>query len=314
MPLMTGVLNSASLKENIAVLDFKLNNVSSDSGNIIRNNIEYNLFKTKKFNLLERNRIDIIRKEQSLAGDDSGSKEYAYKAGMLLTADYVVTGDITYKEKIHLNIVIVDTSDGSIVYSFNRNYKSETELIENSDKIASIISEEILFEREFDVNIDNSIQPSVFFLNTGASYIFKTGKLSGIADNGYMIILNTGIRNLLLNGIKLGLHTGYAHLYTSGEINYISIAPFLGSFSYELQPYRKYFINIGSGFGTAQVSVDINENVERAFETCGFIYFEIKYHIKSDLAFILNASRYRVFENDGNIDLTTIGGGFETLF
>jgi curli biogenesis system outer membrane secretion channel CsgG len=60
---------AATKKESIAVFDFKLTNISPDTGNIVRNRIEYTLFKTRKFNLLERNRIDIIRKEKLIGGE-----------------------------------------------------------------------------------------------------------------------------------------------------------------------------------------------------------------------------------------------------
>ena len=40
---------AATKKESIAVFDFKLTNISPDTGNIVRNRIEYTLFKTRKF-------------------------------------------------------------------------------------------------------------------------------------------------------------------------------------------------------------------------------------------------------------------------
>jgi len=305
---------SAGKKESIAVLDFKLKNISPDAGNIVRNRIEYNLFQTRKFNILERNRIDIISKEKRLSEGDSKSIENAFQAGKLLPADYVITGDITFKEKIYVNIVLMDTSNGTIVHSFGKTYQTETALIEDADRIASLISEEILFDREFDRDKEEFNLSSNFFLNMGASYIPSAGKLSEYADNGYMITLDAGVRNVLINGIRMGFQCGYAHFYTLEQIDYISIAPFQYTVAYEMQPYRKYFINSGVGFGTARVSIKKKRNVMTEFEACGLLFIELKYHIKSDLAFIMQANHYILFENDGNVDFTAFGGGFETLF
>jgi len=304
---------AATKKESIAVFDFKLTNISPDTGNIVRNRIEYTLFKTRKFNLLERNRIDIIRKEKLIGGEGENS-DAVFRAGKLLPADYVITGDITFKDKIFLNIVIVDTTSGTIVHSFSRNYKSETDLIDDADHVATLISEEILFTREFNSDNDDYILSSNFFLSLGSSYIPKAGKISEFAENGYTFTLHAGIRNVFLKSIRMGLLGAYSHIYTKGDINYISIAPFQYTISYEIQPYRKYFINTGLGLGTAQVTVNKNKNVMREFEACGHLFLELKYHIKSDLAFILYGNHYILFENDGNVDFSSIGGGFETLF
>ena len=302
---------AAGKKESIAVFDFKLKNISPDAGNIVRNRIEYNLFQTRKFNLLERNRIDIISKEKKLSEGDSKSIEDTFQAGKLLPADYVITGDMTFKEKIHVNIVLMDTSNGTIIHSFSKTYQTETALIEDADKIASLISEEILFNREFDRDKEDFNLSSIFFLNMGASYIPNAGKLSEYADNGYMIALDAGVRNVLMNGIRMGFQLGYAHFYTTENIDYISISPFQYTIAYELQPYRKYFINAGAGFGTAHVTVKNKHDVMKEFEACGLLFIELKYHIKSNLAFIMYGNHYILFENDGNVDFTAFGGGFE---
>jgi len=311
MTALTGKVYASVKKENIAVLDLQLKNINPDTGNIVRNRIEYTLFQTKKFNLLERNRIDLLKQEKSLSGSNTDA---GYKSDMLLAADYVITGDITRQGNIHLNLVLVDTSSGAILCSFSKRYNSETDLISDADNIASDITDEILFNREFDNNRDEQSLSSNFFLNMGASYIPGADKLSDFSDNGYMIILNAGIRNVLLNGVRMGFQAGYAHIYTTGEINYISIAPLQYTISYEFQPFRKYFINFGFGFGTAQVTVNKNDDLMREFETCGLLFLELKYHIKSDLAFIIYGNQYRLIENDGNVDFSGFGGGFETLF
>ncbi len=310
----TGKNYAAGKKESIAVFDFKLQKISPDAGNIVRNRIEYNLFQTRKFIILERNRIDIIRKEKILSGGDIESSEAVSNAGRLLPADYVITGEITLKEKVYLNIVLVDTSNGTIINSFSRKYKTENDLIEDSEQIASLISEEILYNRVFDTDRKDYTLSSGLFINMGASYIPKAGKISDFADNGYMVTLHTGFRNVLIDGNRMGFLGGYAHIYTKESINYISIAPLQWTVSYELQPYRRYFIIPGFGFGTAQVTIKKNEYIRREFEACGLFFLELKYHIKNDLAFIIHGNHYILFENDGNVDFNSFGGGFEMFF
>lgn len=306
--------HSEETKINIAVLDLKPNSISNDTANIVRNKIEYSLFITRKFNLLERSRIDIIRNEKSLTGRESGTAGYAFEAGKLLPADYVVTGDITLKDKVYVNIVLVNAFNGDILYSYNKKYYTDEELIADTENIASGISDEILYSREFDHFKDNYDEHQPFFLNLGAGYTPYTGRLKNSANNGFMFALNTGIRNLFFNNLRFGIHAAYAHLYAKNDINYITLAPFQFIIGYEFQPVRKFFIIPGSGFGTTLVSVEKDQSVKRAFETSGLFFIEMKYHFKSDLAFLLYYNHYYIFECGGNIDINNIGGGIETIF
>ncbi len=306
--------HSEEAKINIAVLDLKPNNISNDTANIVRNRIEFSLFSKRKFNLLERSRIDIIRNERNLSGRDSGSAGYAYEAGKLLPADYVVTGDITLKDSVYVNIVLVNAFNGDILFSYNKKYVSDEELIADTENIASGISNEILYSREFDHFKDNNSEHSPFFINLGAGYTPYTGKLKDSSDNGFMFAVNTGVRDVFFGSLRLGIHAAYAHLYGKDDINYITLAPFQFTIAYEFQPVRKFFIIPGSGFGTTLVSVEKDQSVKRAYETSGLLFINMKYHFKSDLALVLFYNHYFIFECGGNIDLNNIGGGIETIF
>ena len=59
-------ISFAKERERIAVLDFKANNTSISDANIVRNNIELGLYKSGYFNLLERDSIKLVLKEQKL--------------------------------------------------------------------------------------------------------------------------------------------------------------------------------------------------------------------------------------------------------
>ncbi len=307
-------LFSEETKENVAVLDIKLINVSEDTGNIVRNKIEYNLFNSKKFNLLERNRIDLIRNELNLHGRETDRSGYAVEAGKLLPADYLITGEIIRKDIVYVNIVLISAVNGDIIYSFSEEYETEDALLKNTGVIANRIKKEILYNSEFGNQIKTDSKRPDYYLSLEAGYIPSAGRIGEFAEHGFMFMINAGKRDLFFKGVRIGIHGAYSHLYTENDIEYALIAPLQGTLSYEFQAYRKFFINPGFGFGTSLVAIEKNDSTMRELEACGMCFLELKYYLRRDLAFTCYGNYYTIFETGGNIDLYSIGGGLETLY
>jgi len=134
---------AVSVKPSIAILDLNLGNVSDDSGRIIRNKIEYSFYQSGKFNILERSRFDILKKEDRLLNKNIASKEYAIEAGRILPAEYVIIGSITFSDRYFIHLNLVDVKSGTIVYSFNRDFESENMIYDAAEVIKRGVEDEI---------------------------------------------------------------------------------------------------------------------------------------------------------------------------
>lgn len=89
------------------------------------------MFKTGKFDLVERNKLDSVFKEQNLANSDDFEEADAARIGELLGADYILTGKISTAVRdiadkyshyeltalLTLNLRAIDTSTGKIYKS-----------------------------------------------------------------------------------------------------------------------------------------------------------------------------------------------------
>ncbi|MBQ3922231.1 MAG: hypothetical protein II707_02960, partial [Spirochaetales bacterium] len=128
-------LNKISDEEEItkpimAIMDFKSNadvelNVK-DLG--LNDMLTTAMFKTNKFDLVEREKLNLVLKEQKLSNSDEFDPSTAAEIGALLGAQYIITGKITsavrnvtdeyqfYKLKADLtiNISVIEVSTGKI--------------------------------------------------------------------------------------------------------------------------------------------------------------------------------------------------------
>ena len=84
----------ATEKKRLAVLDFSANNTSPTYARIIRNQIEVSLYRTNVFDILERNKMELILKEQEFETTGCIDTSCAIRIGKLLSVDYVALGSI----------------------------------------------------------------------------------------------------------------------------------------------------------------------------------------------------------------------------
>ena len=298
---------SAGTKPSIAVLDLNLNNVREDAGKIIRNKIEFSLYNSGKFNILERNRLDILKKENRFSGKNSDSAEYAIEAGRILPAEYVVTGSITFSGKYYIHITLVAVKSGTIIYSFDEDYESENMMYNEPEKIEKGVEEKIyklLSDEKTEIPLNRN-----FYLLVHAGYIPPVRKAEEFSNGGFLIGSEFGFKNVFIDNLNTGVSAGYSHFYTDGTLHYTSVIPLLVTPSYSISIGKALKILPGLGAGTAYITVEKESGSKSAFEPCLSLFLKGDIMITGNIGVEISADYYTIYEPDGNIDFISCSAG-----
>lgn len=228
--LLTGSLALASsltlaARPTVAVLPFSADKqvVISDGRNVISGTIEdqsslltnelvHQLVATRKFDVLERSRVDDLVKEKQFQESDYASPDEAPKIAKLLGADYFVLGriddfDVESEEKtipystqtyvqqeanIDLYLRIIDARTGKIVAA--EKFDSEAKLRVNPNKKNQNVGKDLVAQaaQEMVSRITNAVYPvkvakvdgKTLYLNRGADGNLKVGDLLSVYSQG----------------------------------------------------------------------------------------------------------------------------------
>lgn len=104
-------------------------------------------FKTGKFTVLERTKMDEILKEQKFQLTGCTTTECAVEIGKILNVNYIVVGSVSKIGKEYvLNIRIVDVESSEVVIADMERSDSEKELIDAIDKLVVSIGNRMVFK------------------------------------------------------------------------------------------------------------------------------------------------------------------------
>ena len=94
-----GILRAADIpdnrKINVAVIDLESKAVSGPEASSITNELRSNIIKIKRFNLIERSRMNEIMAEQGLQSSDMCNSEECYvEMGQIMGVEKLIVGNI----------------------------------------------------------------------------------------------------------------------------------------------------------------------------------------------------------------------------
>ncbi|OHD15645.1 MAG: hypothetical protein A2086_13765 [Spirochaetes bacterium GWD1_27_9] len=128
-------------KSRIAILDFKAIGIDATLASGIQENLSSSIIDQNTFIVVERSQLNKVMQELNLAGADEFNEESAAKIGNLLGVEFVLLGSVT---KIGVNITInvraIEVKTGLAAFAKKVTTKSETELVDAIDNLASLIS------------------------------------------------------------------------------------------------------------------------------------------------------------------------------
>lgn len=150
-------VNGNAQRKRIAILDFTAENTSQSYANAVRNLFEAALFKENVVDILERNQMETILKEQGFSLSGCTDASCAVQIGKLLSADMVVTGSLNRLGNYFMNVKFVSVASSSIDFIESIEAPSESDLKDRVFVMAKKASRKLNGEREksplFDFNI-----------------------------------------------------------------------------------------------------------------------------------------------------------------
>lgn len=138
----------ASGKKRIALLSFTAKNTSNIDADAVREFAEVSLYNTKAFEILERNRIELILKEQGLQMSGCADTSCAVRIGRFLSADMVVIGSVIKLDRFTITIKFVNVEKGDLVIADSINVDNRKMIQDAVNKLVQRIAEKVSAEHE----------------------------------------------------------------------------------------------------------------------------------------------------------------------
>ncbi len=208
-------------KRSLAILDFTIH-TSNDpklhaefSTNLLTDKLTSALAQTRKFRIVERQRVDNLLKEFKLSDQGFADKKFAVKAGEMVGADYILTGSIssmtasaktekvpytsesvtTMTGRVAADMRIVDSRTGEIVAAWRADATSsksgpvdrEGFLDALQQDLAQKLVERVL-EAVYPVKVAEVQADGTLYLNRGQGGGLKVGETLEVFQPGKVII------------------------------------------------------------------------------------------------------------------------------
>ncbi|MBL7960385.1 outer membrane beta-barrel protein [bacterium] len=133
----------------VAVLEFqKTGAITSDDVQTLTNRFRAMLFQTKTFNVVERQKMKEILKEQEfILSDECSTNECAVQVGQLLGVEYMIAGDIgLIGDTYTIDLRMIEVRTGQLVQTHSKDYDGKIAgLLEIMKQIANSFSQ---FQKE----------------------------------------------------------------------------------------------------------------------------------------------------------------------
>jgi TolB-like protein len=111
---------------NIAVIDLDPTGISNNEAQFLSDRLRTELFETGTFQVVEREKMNTILKEQGFQQSGCTSVECAIEIGQLLNVTVMVAGSIGKIEEIYsISIRMIDVETGAIIRTATRDYEGK---------------------------------------------------------------------------------------------------------------------------------------------------------------------------------------------
>ncbi len=119
-------INKPYTKMSIGVIDLDVVGISKDYSSTLTNRLLTELFKTGKFNVLERKKIQEILKEQGFQLTGCTSSECLIQAGRLLNVQRIVGGSVSkISNYFSIELRLIDVESGEIISVANEDVQGD---------------------------------------------------------------------------------------------------------------------------------------------------------------------------------------------
>lgn len=308
-----------SSKKRIAMLSISAHNTSKSAARVIRNNLEIYLFKTNKYEILEREQIDFVLKEKNIKYKDSNKKNDAAKIGELVSADYVIIGSIDKFDKYTITIKVVEVSKNKIVVTENMSIDSLKNLKETANQVAANVDKKLTDLGSIKDKF-NYYDSSFYFL-ADYSILTPVGSFKDSVKSGYGFSLSGGVNSFLIKNLSLGVKTGLFNFKGDDKLTESArMLPILGQISYNYYLWRFSLVPevlIGTSYNSNSYYKYTSGNetyTNSSFQFMTGVGIGLSYYISDYLFIKLNATSYHIHEQGNTVKFYSSGVGFGLQF
>ncbi len=144
------IYRNTPLDSNVLILDFTdLNGIITHFGRYLSERTYVKLSQSNAFNIVDRNNIELILKEQSLQQSGVIDEESIAELGDLVGANIFIKGVLTeFKDYVDVEISIIDISKGTIIGGDNYQINKTQEV---SELIGTIVVSEEQIQKELEI-------------------------------------------------------------------------------------------------------------------------------------------------------------------
>lgn len=298
------IINSyAQNKMRIAVLDITASKNYSSYAQVVRSKIEYLLFQSKKFKMLERNIIQRAIKNQNFSKINYKNTKSAIKLGEILSAEYIVIGSVDVANGYFVNLRIVDVRSGEICFSNSQKFEKKEEIISATNWLASILEDAILKIKDNDLQHQKKKSGNNYKFHFAfiGSYATPRNSFKNIVKNGYGAEVCLGIKNLFLNNLILGFDFGYYDFEGKDNTEYAKIMPIMFHLEYQFDIYNGFYLSPLFSYGTARNSLVTDDYNETMYELIYRFGFHTGYQISSYSNIFAGAYYSSINEKSGDV-------------
>lgn len=186
-----------SLKRNLAIIDFENRTTYEDIGSGPQDMLTSELWKSERFILLEREKVEEVIHEQDFSYSGRVTAEAAAKIGRILGADFIITGGITeaglIKEgkrtssRIAIDARLIDVTSTQIVLA-----ETAYGIVEGTDMNAAIRAAVIDLVGKIAIATDNKPWQSSVMKVDGQKVYINAGSEHGILGSDRFVVFKQG--------------------------------------------------------------------------------------------------------------------------
>ncbi len=201
-------------KKRIAVLNFTANNTTEDIARIVRNNIELNLFKSNKFEVLEHDRLEYILKERKFLLSDCREETCALEIGHMLSAEYVIIGSVSKLKTYNILIKVLHVKTKQLIIADS----TDIDKIENIRRVSLKLSNNVANEIEDLGTQKKQVErPIALYSSLHFQYASPISYLKDLVNPGFGLTISCGVEDILFKNFQLGFD--FQYLYFNGKSN-----------------------------------------------------------------------------------------------
>ncbi|MFH0976606.1 MAG: CsgG/HfaB family protein [Spirochaetota bacterium] len=256
----------AEEKLKIALLDFTPENTQQTYARAVRNLFEVSLYKSGSFSILERNKMEMILKEQGFQMSGCTDTSCAVQIGKILSADMVVIGSLNKLGKYTVTAKFVNVKHGRVELADSETAETEDGIQNAVNALAGRMAGNITNKTEKidagtksdDAKKDgSSSSKSAYPLNLAiaGAYLLPQARFADLVEAGYGATANFGIEDLFIRNSMIGIETGYWYFPGKKEnVDYCSMIPVFINVGYRYNISHAFYvlpaINAGISYNT----------------------------------------------------------------